>query len=112
MTSRNWWAASERGRHRILERQQQWRKRAPGDIVAAMTCTPLRHSLCSPLPNQFTLGELFHVHSISLTFFLHLDLETLFEPARLALVPPRHVHDALAVLLADVVQVPAGGRQK
>ena len=46
-------------------------------------------------------------HSNSLTFFLHLDLETLLEPARLALVPPRHVHDAFAVLLADVVQVPA-----
>ena len=43
---------------------------------------------------------------MSLTFFLHLDLEALFEPARLALVPPRHVHDALAALLAHVVQVP------
>ena len=49
-------------------------------------------------------------HSMSLTFFLHLDLEALFEPARLALVPPRHVHDALAALLAHVVQVPATKR--
>ena len=74
-----------------------------------------------PQPSKFSPGKLLppvpsrpvpsHVHSNSLTFFLHLDLETLLEPARLTLVPPRHVHDALAVLLADVVQVPAGGRE-
>ena len=44
--------------------------------------------------------------SLSLTLFLHVDSETLFEPARLALVPPGHVHDAVAALLAHVVQVP------
>ena len=76
-----------------------------------MTCTlPLyEHSLCPPPIAISIVRRPFSVSfiSMSLTFFLHLDLEALFEPARLALVPPRHVHDALAALLAHVVQVPA-----
>ena len=42
-----------------------------------------------------------------LTFFLHVDLEALFEPAWLTLVSPGHIHNAVATLLADIVQVPA-----
>ena len=33
-------------------------------------------------------------------------MKAYFEPARLALIPARHVHRAVAVLLAHVVQVP------
>ena len=70
------------------------------DLRSSPTLSLLR------LPPQFVLAKLLPNHT-SLTFFLHLDLETLLEPARLALVPPRHVDDALAALLADVVEVPA-----
>ena len=41
-----------------------------------------------------------------LTFLLHVDLEALLEPARLALVAAGDVHHAVPVLLAHVVQVP------
>ena len=68
-------------------------------------------SLLPALPLPYIVRRPFF-HSVSLTFFLHLDLEALFEPARLALVPPRHVHDALAALLAHVVQVPASNDEK
>ena len=44
-----------------------------------------------------------------LTIFVHIHVETLPEPARLALVPARHVDDACAVVLAHVVNVPADG---
>ena len=40
------------------------------------------------------------------TVFVHVDLKTLLKPAGLALVPPSQVHHTLAVLLADVGQVP------
>jgi hypothetical protein len=40
------------------------------------------------------------------TFFLHVDLQTLFESAGLALISSRHIHGARAVLFANVVQVP------
>lgn len=39
------------------------------------------------------------------SFLLHVDRQTLLEPARLALVPPRHVHDTSPILLAHVVKV-------
>ena len=48
---------------------------------------------------------------IILTFFLHVDVETLLEPAGLALVPAGDVDDALSVLLADVVEVPEEGNK-
>jgi len=38
-----------------------------------------------------------------LTIFSHVDLNALFESARLALVPPRHVHCASPRFLADVL---------
>jgi hypothetical protein len=37
------------------------------------------------------------------TIFSHVDLDALFESARLALVPPRHVHCASPRFLADVL---------
>jgi hypothetical protein len=40
------------------------------------------------------------------TFFLHVDLQTLFESAGLALISSGHIHGARAVLFANVVQVP------
>ena len=41
-----------------------------------------------------------------LTFLLHVDIQTLLEPAGLALVPPGHVHDTSPILLAHVVKIP------
>ena len=42
----------------------------------------------------------------ALTFFFHVDLKAFFEPAGLTLVPPGHIYHAVAILFADVVQVP------
>lgn len=42
-----------------------------------------------------------------LTVFLHVHLEALLEPTRLTLIASGHVDDAVATLLAHVVQVPS-----
>ena len=43
------------------------------------------------------------------TLFLHVDSEALVEPAGLALVPPDHVHNTPAIVLAEIVQSPERG---
>lgn len=42
----------------------------------------------------------------NITVPFHVDLQTLFEPASLALVPSSHVHDTVIVLFAYVLQIP------
>ena len=39
------------------------------------------------------------------TVALHVDLDAAPESARLALIPPAHVHHALVRLFADVIQI-------
>lgn len=46
---------------------------------------------------------------LRLTIFFHVDQEAFAEAARLALVAPGDVNDALPVLLADVLQVASDG---
>lgn len=42
-----------------------------------------------------------------LTFFFHVDLQAFLEPARLALVSPSDIDDAVSIFFANIVQVPA-----
>ena len=41
------------------------------------------------------------------TISFHVDLQALGEPTRLALIPPRNIHDTATVLLANVIEVSA-----
>jgi len=62
----------------------------------------------------FTLNESLFLeqgwnkHTVS----FHVDLKALGEAAGLALIAPRHIHDATSVLLAHVIQVPAYSVQR
>ncbi len=41
-----------------------------------------------------------------LTLLFHVDLQTLFEAAGLALIPACDIHHTIAVLFANVIQIP------